>query len=52
ILCITCDNASNNDVMVEKLGDTLLDFGGASTHVWCFLHTTNLVAKALIRVFD
>ncbi|KAF9228164.1 hypothetical protein BS17DRAFT_773174, partial [Gyrodon lividus] len=38
--------------MVEKLGDTLLDFGGASTHAWCFLHTTNLMAKALIRVFD
>ncbi|KAF9222117.1 hypothetical protein BS17DRAFT_649909, partial [Gyrodon lividus] len=52
ILCITCDNASNNNVMVEKLGNTLLDFGGASTHARCFLHTTNLMAKALIRVFD
>ncbi|KAF9221348.1 hypothetical protein BS17DRAFT_844599 [Gyrodon lividus] len=38
--------------MVEKLGNTLLDFGGASTHARCFLHTTNLVEKALIRVFD
>ena len=37
--------------MVEKLGN-MLDFGGVSTHTRCFLHTTNLVAKALIREFD
>ena len=38
--------------MVEKLDNSLLDFGGASTHTQCFLHTTNLVAKALIKVFN
>ncbi|KAF9219300.1 hypothetical protein BS17DRAFT_639811, partial [Gyrodon lividus] len=51
-LCVTCDNASNNNVMVEQLGDMLPDFSGASAHTWCFLHSTNLVAKALIREFD
>ena len=38
--------------MIEQLGNMLPDFGGASTHTWCFLHTTNLVVKALIKVFD
>ena len=38
--------------MIKQLGDMLPDFGGASTHARCFLHTTNLVAKALIKVFD
>ncbi|KAF8548182.1 hypothetical protein OG21DRAFT_1423541, partial [Imleria badia] len=52
ILCITCDNASNNNMMIEELGEMLLDFGGASTHAWCFLHTTNLVVKALRKEFD
>jgi hypothetical protein len=38
--------------MVEELGAMLPDFGGASAHTRCFLHTTNLVVKALIKVFD
>lgn len=38
--------------MVEELGDMLLDFVRASTHMRCFLHTTNLMAKALIKEFD
>jgi hypothetical protein len=38
--------------MVEQLADMLPDFSGASTHTRCFLHTTNLVAKALMKEFD
>ncbi|KAF9223265.1 hypothetical protein BS17DRAFT_767172 [Gyrodon lividus] len=51
MLCITCNNASNNTVMVEKLGE-MLNFSGASMHTQCFLHTTNLVVKVLLREFD
>ena len=28
------------------------DYGGPSRHARCFLHTTNLVAKSLLRAFD
>ena len=38
--------------MIEHLANMLLDFGGVSTHTRCFLYTTNLVAKALIKEFD
>lgn len=38
--------------MIEQLSNNLLDFGRAEAHTWCFLYTTNLVAKALIKVFD
>ncbi|KAG2107650.1 uncharacterized protein F5147DRAFT_577502 [Suillus discolor] len=48
ILCVTCDNASNNDVMVQELSNKAPAFGGATTHTCCFLHTVNLVAKSLI----
>ena len=46
------DNASNNDVMIRELNNVNMDFGGASTQGWCFLHMTNLTAKSLICLFD
>jgi hypothetical protein len=52
MLSITCDNASNNNVMVDKLEDLLPDFGGTASHTRCFLHTVNLIAKSLLREFD
>ncbi|KAG2741586.1 hypothetical protein P692DRAFT_201672538, partial [Suillus brevipes Sb2] len=52
ILSITCDNASNNDTMIGKLSGKVLEFGGATTHMRCFLHTVNLVVKLLIREFN
>ncbi|KAG1878535.1 hypothetical protein C8R48DRAFT_559224, partial [Suillus tomentosus] len=52
ILSITCDNASNNTVMVEKLAEMLLSFPRAPNHTRCFLHMVNLVAKLLISEFD
>ena len=47
-----CDNASNNDSMVDNLSFELTDFRGDTYRVWCFDHITNLVAQALIRLFD
>ncbi|KAG2335775.1 hypothetical protein BDR05DRAFT_839298, partial [Suillus weaverae] len=52
ILSVTCDNASNNNVMVENLAAEVPAFGGATSHMRCFLHTVNLIAKSLIRKFD
>ena len=52
ILSITCDNASNNDAMVDELGETLTAFGGEAAHMQCFLHVVNLVTKSLIQQFD
>ncbi|PIL36561.1 hypothetical protein GSI_00250 [Ganoderma sinense ZZ0214-1] len=52
ILTVTCDNASNNKTMIEKLVDLLPDFPGEVNHVRCFAHVLNLVAKSLIKQFD
>lgn len=52
MLSVTCDNASNNNVMVDKLAALVPEFAGEASHTRCFLHTVNLVAKSLIREFD
>lgn len=52
VLCITCDNASNNLVMIRELEFELDGYGGEAGHARCFLHTTNLVAKSLLRAFE
>jgi predicted CopG family antitoxin len=49
---ITCDNASNNDTMVDALKDRLEIFPGASNCTRCFDHIVNLVAKSVICQFD
>jgi hypothetical protein len=51
VLSITCDNASNNDVMISELEFLLPDFSAAN-HTRCFLHVNNLVARTLVRQFD
>lgn len=38
--------------MIRELSGKVLEFGGATTHTRCFLHTVNLVAKSLIHEFD
>jgi len=48
---VTCDNASNNDKMVEKLEDLLPVFS-SSNHTRCFNHVLNLIAKSLLKQFD
>jgi hypothetical protein len=52
MLCVTCDNAANNTVMVENLAEALPSFPGRANHTRCFLHTINLVAKSLLKEFD
>lgn len=38
--------------MIDELCNKLPEFGGRASHTRCFLHTTNLIAKALLRQFD
>ncbi|KAF6744775.1 hypothetical protein DFP72DRAFT_785999, partial [Ephemerocybe angulata] len=52
ILGVTCDNASNNDKMVEILAEMENSFTGEDSLTRCFLHVVNLVAKTTIRVFE
>ncbi|KAF7763751.1 hypothetical protein Agabi119p4_8288 [Agaricus bisporus var. burnettii] len=52
ILAVTCDNATNNDVMVEKMGEGAVNFDGDTSRVRCFAHIVNLVAKSILSQFD
>ncbi|KAG2739687.1 hypothetical protein P692DRAFT_20645156, partial [Suillus brevipes Sb2] len=52
MLSVTCDNVSNNNVMVDELEILVPEFAGEASHTRRFLHTVNLVAKSLIREFD
>jgi len=52
ILGITGDNASNNNLMIKYLGDTLDDFPGPANQTQCFAHTMNLIAKSILKPFD
>ena len=49
---ISCDNASNMDVMLEKISQTLktqnIDFDPEEQRVRCLAHVINLAAKKLI----
>jgi hypothetical protein len=52
VLSITCDNASPNDTMIDKLSSMLEDFPGAANWTRCFSHILNLVAKCVMKQFD
>ena len=52
VLAVTCDNASNNDVMIRELARLVPTFEGEVSHTHCFLHVINLVSKSLIHQFD
>jgi hypothetical protein len=48
---VTCNNASNNNVMIQEMARLLPDYSDVNrTH--CFLHVVNLVAKSLLKQFD
>ena len=51
ILSVTCDNASNNDTMSNKLDHMLTKYSPVN-HTCCFTHILNLVAKSLLKQFD
>lgn len=52
LLSITCDNASNNDKMIEHLSILVENFPGPANQTRCFTHILNLVAKSILRQFD
>ena len=52
ILAITCDNASSNDKMINKLAAKLVEFPGAPNCACCFAHILNLVVKSIMHQFD
>ena len=51
-LGITCDNALNNNAMIDKLIDMLPNFTGQANCFRCFLHIVNLITKTLFKQFD
>ena len=51
ILSLACNNASNNDVMVDDLANKVPSFGGDATWVRCFMHVINLVMKSILAQF-
>lgn len=51
-MAVTCDNASNNDRMIKEMGRRLAAFEGQYSHVRCFCHIINLIAKAMLAQFD
>ena len=52
MLSITCDNASNNDKMIEHLSTLIKSFPGAANQTRCFTHILNLLAKSILCQFD
>ena len=52
ILGVTCDNASNNDTMIESLATIMSQFPGEANRARCLAHIVNLVAKIILRQFD
>ncbi|PBK73763.1 hypothetical protein ARMSODRAFT_869179, partial [Armillaria solidipes] len=52
ILSITCDNATNNDTMIEDLAGSIEEYPGECHHTQCFTHVVNLVAKSLLNQFE
>ena len=47
-----CDNASNNDCMVEHIAKLVPNFPSPANQTCCFTHILNLVAKSILRLFD
>ena len=38
--------------MIRYLGDSLEEFPGPSNQTRCFVHTINLIAKSILKLFD
>ena len=52
VLSVTCNNASANDTMIDKLSELLEEFPGSANRTRCFNHILNLVAKSVMKQFD
>jgi hypothetical protein len=42
------DNASNNNTLIDELGELLVGFQGSLMQVQCFAHILNLMVKVCI----
>lgn len=51
VLGIVCDNAANNDTLLEHMEELTVGPVCAETRVRCFAHVLNLVVKATLSVF-
>ncbi|KAJ3553815.1 hypothetical protein NP233_g12561 [Leucocoprinus birnbaumii] len=52
LLAVACDNASNNDMMLDELDDQWETFSQEEARVHCFCHILDLIAKSVICQFD
>jgi hypothetical protein len=52
LFTVTTDNATSNDTMVEAIPADIDCFRGEPDHIRCFNHCINLIAKALLSLFD
>jgi len=48
---VMCDNAMNNNVMIQELCK-LNKFADSPSHTCCFVHIMGLIAKSLICKFN
>ncbi|KAF8718330.1 hypothetical protein AX14_011894 [Amanita brunnescens Koide BX004] len=52
VLAVTCDNAYNNNALIERLSEVVPSFGGQGARICCFAHVVNLVVKSILSQFD
>jgi hypothetical protein len=52
ILGFTCNNASNNNTMVETMATILSHFSGEANRARCLAHIVNLVSTLLCPVYS
>ena len=52
MLGVTCNNAANNNKMVQHMDKLINGFRGSTYRIRCFTHVLNLVAKSFTRVFE
>lgn len=45
VLAVTCDNASNNAMMLKEMKKARVQFRGSEARIRCFGHVINLVVK-------
>ncbi len=51
VLSVVCDNASNNNMMMDQLELEIGGQLGIQTHIRCFAHILNLVVKVSTALF-
>ena len=49
---VSCNNATNNNTMIESLAEIMSHFSGEANHARCLAHIVNLVAKIILHQLD